>query len=250
MKTSKSTINFILFAAIILLISNTIQAQFSWDNKPKNLKVLPDSIKPQQLRETMMMFTSGLDVRCNYCHDDSKGSSLNDMDFASDAKKTKQIARVMMKMVHNINSDFLQQANKIESLNDKVMCVTCHHGNAEIQPLSDKLFSVYQKAGIDSMFNEYNSLKNKFYGGFTYNFKDNELNRLGEKFIQQQKYDEAIRVLEFNSKLYPDSPGVYDVLGEAYLAKGDKAKAKEYFEKALSINPRDWHARQALQKLN
>lgn len=200
----------------------------------------------------MEAFTSGLNVRCDYCHSEAKGGGggFNSMDFASDTKKTKQIARVMIKMVQSINNDFLPQANNIEKLNGKIGCITCHHGNAEIEQLSERLFKTYQKTGIDSVFSEYNSLKKTYYGGFVYNFKDNELNKLAEEIIKQQRYDDAIRVLEFNSNLYPDSFGTYDTLGDAYLAKGDKAKAKEYYNKALSINQGDWRARRSLQRLN
>jgi predicted negative regulator of RcsB-dependent stress response len=38
-------------------------------------------------------------------------------------------------------------------------------------------------------------------------------------------------------------------VGEFYLAKGDKAKAKEYYQKALEVNPNLRSAVQALEKM-
>ena len=239
------------FAAtiIIILLSNNLFAQGVWNRKPSNLKVLPDTVDTQKLRVMMMGFTSALGVRCEYCHDDSKGSEFNDIDFPSDAKKTKDVARVMMKMVQTINGDFLKQANQIDKLDAGVTCVTCHHGNAHVQSLSDVLLGVYNKSGIDSTFSEYNKLKQRFYGGFTYDFRENSLVEVGFNILQSKKYDDAIKILEFNSTMYPDSWRNLETLGEAYLGKDDKAKAKECFEKSLAINPRNRRLQQTLDKL-
>lgn len=53
-----------------------------------------------------------------------------------------------------------------------------------------------------------------------------------------KKPDEAIAFLNNYSAAHPQSPElwrVYAGLGEAYAAKGDHAKAKEYFDKAMSL---------------
>ncbi|MDR0310533.1 MAG: tetratricopeptide repeat protein [Acidobacteriota bacterium] len=55
-----------------------------------------------------------------------------------------------------------------------------------------------------------------------------------------------------NGSLSDDDPTfdqVYYHLGENYLARGDKAKAKEAFQSALSYNPENSRARDALKKL-
>ncbi len=44
-------------------------------------------------------FPQALGVRCTYCHDDSNGLKPSEMDFASDAKPEKEIARLMLGMV-------------------------------------------------------------------------------------------------------------------------------------------------------
>jgi tetratricopeptide (TPR) repeat protein len=38
-------------------------------------------------------------------------------------------------------------------------------------------------------------------------------------------------------KLHPSSPNAYDSVAECYLTRGDKAKAKEYYELAIQKNP-------------
>ena len=47
--------------------------------------------------------------------------------------------------------------------------------------------------------------------------------------------DSAIVVFQKNVKDHPRSWNVYDSLGEAYAAKGDKKKAREQYGKALSM---------------
>jgi len=55
--------------------------------------------------------------------------------------------------------------------------------------------------------------------------------------LSAKKYDEAIAFLNDYSTAHPSSPElwrVYAGLGETYAAKGDQAKAKEYFDKAMA----------------
>ena len=77
---------------------------------PQNLKVLkPDT----NLRQVMGSFVSGLGVRCDYCH--IQGN------FASDENPKKEIARLMISMVQDINGKFPDGK-------EHVTCYTCHRG--------------------------------------------------------------------------------------------------------------------------
>ena len=233
----------------IIIFSSIIYSQGVLDKKPTNLKVLPDTTSSQQVRQMMQMFTSALDVHCSYCHEDPKGGNFGSVDFASDAKDTKKVARVMMKMVQEINNNFIAEASQIDKLNGPVSCVTCHHGMAHIETLSEVLFKTYNRKGIDSTFSKYDQLKNKYYGGFTFNFKSESLNELGSNIMETKNYDDAIKILDFNAKMYPNSGETFSELGEAYLAKGDKAQARENFEKTLKLNPWNRRIQATLKKL-
>ncbi|HLY18849.1 MAG TPA: c-type cytochrome [Bryobacteraceae bacterium] len=79
---------------------------------PKNLKILP----PEHLMETMQAFRVALGVRCDFCHVQN--------DFAADDKPHKLIARKMIEMTHQINSNFPD--GKMH-----VSCYTCHRGAEE-----------------------------------------------------------------------------------------------------------------------
>ncbi len=65
----------------------------------------------------MRSYTAALGVRCDYCH--VRG------DFASDENRKKLVARRMITMVENINS------NNFANNRVKVTCYTCHRGAQE-----------------------------------------------------------------------------------------------------------------------
>ena len=62
-------------------------------------------------------------------------------------------------------------------------------------------------------------------------------------------YETAIKLFEMNVAEYPDSWNVYDSLGEAYLAAGNKKKAKENYEKSVELNPDNTNGRNVLKEL-
>ena len=97
------------------------------EGEHQNLQVLPDTISHDALIAVMRNFTSSLGVRCTHCHvpyDPAKPDSLN---FASDDKPTKDVARGMMRMVREINGDLLPD---IPELGDNRM----HGGMHDLPP--------------------------------------------------------------------------------------------------------------------
>jgi tetratricopeptide (TPR) repeat protein len=66
---------------------------------------------------------------------------------------------------------------------------------------------------------------------------ENELNAYGYQMLNQNKFDDAIHVLELNTQRFPTSANAWDSLGEAYALKGDKENAIKNFKKSLSLNP-------------
>ena len=85
--------------------------------QPRNLKIL----KAEEVMPTMRSFTVALGVRCDYCHV---------QDRASDENPKKDVARMMLTMVHdvntNINTKLPDTAGKMV-----VTCYTCHRGKTE-----------------------------------------------------------------------------------------------------------------------
>ena len=66
---------------------------------------------------------------------------------------------------------------------------------------------------------------------------ENELNLYGYQVMNNGQIDKAIEIFISNTKRHPESPNVWDSLGEAYFTKGDKKNAAINFKKSLGLNP-------------
>jgi predicted alpha/beta superfamily hydrolase len=64
------------------------------------------------------------------------------------------------------------------------------------------------------------------------------MNMFGYTFLQQKDNEKAFMFFDVNINCYPKSFNVYDSMGDYYLANNNKAKAAEYFKKALAIKYR------------
>jgi hypothetical protein len=95
-----------------------------------NLKVLPKDISGDDLSKVMDGFKTALGVKCNFCHAAGTADPKR-LDFASDAKPEKEMARGMMKMTSKINKKYFhikgaEAPNAVLAVN----CITCHNGKA------------------------------------------------------------------------------------------------------------------------
>jgi photosynthetic reaction center cytochrome c subunit len=102
---------------------------------PVNLQVLPKDTPRAQVIPVMQTFTMGLGVMCEHCHVPQAGAQPGangqiPMDFASDDKQEKKTARVMMKMVMDINAKLGSELGKPAASVVQVQCITCHRGSS------------------------------------------------------------------------------------------------------------------------
>ena len=78
------------------------------------------------------------------------------------------------------------------------------------------------------------------------------VNRIAYSKLQSRNEAEKSKALDFfilNTENYPDSYNVFDSLGEAYEVLGDTPKAIENYEKSLSLNPTNGHAKAKVEEL-
>ncbi len=125
-------------ACVFLFQAFTNHQQPQW----KNLKILPQDISKDGLDSVMHHFTHSLGVKCTYCH--AGNPAERKMDFPSDEKPEKLIARKMMEMTIDINKNHFQQiaemmdsgkaaantdTSSVSYMLKYVTCYTCHHGD-------------------------------------------------------------------------------------------------------------------------
>lgn len=108
----------------------------------RNVQVLPHTLSRQELIDVMRTFTRGLGVKCNHCHVVTATEPEEKLDFPSDAKEEKRVARVMIQMANQINTTWLERVEKAEGhtephvvpplpADQRVWCWTCHRGKTE-----------------------------------------------------------------------------------------------------------------------
>jgi predicted alpha/beta superfamily hydrolase len=100
-----------------------------------------------------------------------------------------------------------------------------------------KFYDSNSKATVDDVMKELRShyavLSDHF--GYAVTPEENMINNAGYGFLGQNMNDKAFAMFDMNIKNYPDSPNVYDSMGDYYLSQKDTVKAIELFNKALSM---------------
>jgi tetratricopeptide (TPR) repeat protein len=215
----------------------------------KNLQVLPKDIKKGELVQYMRGFAMGLGVRCQFCHVGEEGKPLDTFDFVTDVKATKKTARVMLRMVQAINNEHLAKLEGRSAGLIQVNCVTCHHGQSKPRLLEEVLREVIFKDGITAAIAEYHKLREKYYGGFAYDFSEKVLMSLAEGLSSTGKNDEALEILKLNVKFYPESAFTYFQMAEIHALRNEKALAVENYKKSLELFPNNPPAKKKLEAL-
>jgi tetratricopeptide (TPR) repeat protein len=231
------------------LIFSAAQVFGQIPDKFTNLQVLPKDIGKRELIDKMKSFCNGLGVRCEYCHLGEEGKPLETFDFVSDTKAAKRTARVMLQMVAAINDEHLVKVADKSTPPIQANCVTCHHGQSRPRALEEILAATISRQGTQAGIDKYRELRQKYYGGFTFDFGERTLNNLAQQLQAGGKNDEAIAILKLNAELYANSWMVYFQLAEIYSTKGDKILAMENYKKSLALNPENPPAKKKLEDL-
>ncbi len=236
--------------AALLLLADAASAQIP--EKFENLEVLPKDITRSELTQVMRAFALGLGVRCQYCHVVKPGANPNLLEslvFKSDDKVEKKKARIMMKMVHTINTNLLADLPERTDPSVNVQCVTCHRGSPIPKTLDRVLVEVIDKQGVDSAVARYRQLREQTLVQGRYNFGEQTLNDVAQQLVTASRTAEAIRMLELNQEFNPRSAQIDYQIGEIHRARGEKEAAIARYRKALEKSPDHQPAARRLQDL-
>lgn len=129
--SSPKTFTVVLLLSAFVIISVAATKPDVNKNDPghfKNLQVLPKDISKDSLDMIMDGFKSALGVKCGFCH--AVDTVTHKIDFASDLKEEKGIARYMMKMTTDINTKYFnfEKSARPDTIT-VIQCQTCHRGN-------------------------------------------------------------------------------------------------------------------------
>lgn len=237
--------------AALALLSGVATAQAPGKFPPDSLvntKVIAKSTPVIQVVGTMRNFAGDLGVRCQFCHVGEEGMPLERFDFATDQKRTKLVAREMMKMVLEIN----RRLDSLPSRPQPVVqatCATCHHGVSRPAPLSQVLVDVATSAGADSAGRVYRALRTRYFGRDAYDFGESSLNIAAFRLGRANKFDEAFALLKLNEEQFPNSSPMYVFRGNINLMKGDTSSAALAFREAVRRDSTNGEARGRLRAI-
>jgi hypothetical protein len=236
-------------ALVLLSTAAAAQPPRKWPpDSLVNTHVIPRSTPVMQVVGMMRDMAGGLGVRCQYCHVGQEGMPLEQFDFAVDDKRTKLVARQMMRMTQEIN-------RRLDTLPGRtnpglaVTCATCHRGAPRPVPLNVLLTDAAVAAGADSAIRAYRALRQRYYGRDTYDFGEFSLNSAAFRVARAGKFDDALALLRLNEELYPGSSGTYVFRGNINLMRGDTTAAEAAFREAVRRDSTNAEARGRLRAI-
>ena len=100
--------------------------------------------------------------------------------------------------------------------------------------------------GFDHAAEVYDAMKAK---DASFALEEHPVDSWADELMANHHMPEALAVLRLNARNHPQSGGVYESLGFAYLRSGNKNAAADNFRKALAIDPNDADAQQQLRLL-
>ena len=246
---------------------------------PRNLQVLPKDTPAADVLAQMQQFTRALGVQCTYCHVEQAAPLLSveeqlaaqaaaaaappaagrgrgrgrgagpQMDFASDDKRQKQTARLMLTLVNDINAGLAAAVHKPSSEIVRVQCATCHRGITNPAQLADVLRQTMLGKGELAAVAQYRELRQGYLNSGAYDFREATLLDLGRESLATQKPDDALAWLQLNLEFYPQSAPSLVGLAQAHVAKRDQDAARSDLQKALALDPGNAEARRMLRAM-
>jgi hypothetical protein len=212
-----------------------------------NLQIFPKDTPREQVLATMQQFTQALGVQCNYCHVFEGRGGRNDM--ASDEKPTKKAARGMMTLAREINTKLPEAIGKSADATTRVGCATCHRGVPIPKQITDIVTDAAANGGATAGLAKFKELREKFYGGQSYDFSEGGLIAIAQRANAAGKSDDALAYLTANLEYYPKSSRTYQTMAAVKNGKGDKTGAVAALEKAVELDPNNVQAKTLLDNL-
>ena len=105
------------------------------------------------------------------------------------------------------------------------------HFGYQAQPSEATLLQVGRLSIAAGRYDEATRLA-KTYASFYPALSEGLVNQVGYDQLRKDKVSEAVKTFLANVDAFPDSPNVYDSLGDAYCRAGDPAAAKQSYERA------------------
>jgi len=232
----------------LLLLSGPARAGLFDD--AKNLKVLSEDTTAEELRATMRSISTGTGNRCSACHVGEVEADLSTYDFSLDDKEKKAKARKMITLTQEINAALVNAFPDAEEPLLTITCATCHRGQSKPEMIQDILIRSLHEDGLEQSLSKYRELRERYYGGYSFDFSERMLMRLAETVGSNDRLDAALAYINLNLEYFPESSRSYVLRAQIRTEQGEIPAARQDYEKALQIEPQSGWIREQLDKLN
>ncbi|XXF75909.1 serine hydrolase [Myxococcaceae bacterium GXIMD 01537] len=225
---------------------STVEDLYLWDRALYKDTLLPAALKQRMFTPGMNDYAFGWSVRAVNLDDgktqvatQSHGGGINGFaSYLSRAMEKREVVIVLSNVaqsnVQDLASGFLSILHGVEP-------------NPVRRSIGEVLEAVLAKGSATDAIAMYRSLKAQ--KPAEYKFTAGELNRLGYRLMAQGRLPDAIEIFKLNAEMYPKDWNIYDSLGEAYLANGNKAQAAENYRRSLELAPENTNAVKVLKQL-
>jgi hypothetical protein len=247
MKTSHKASAALFVFILVGLLAGSAQAEIP--DTFTNLEVFPKDIGKRQLMGAMRDFSTSLGVRCTFCHVQKTPGDFDSIDWASDDLEHKKIARGMMTLVRNVNSELLPNAKAGQGA--RVKCITCHRGLKDPRTLQTVLLDTMEKDGVDVGISRYHELRDEYYGSGSYDFSPATLTTVAETLAQSRgDMDGAVKVLALGVEMNPEDVTTHLMRCQVLIFHGDKEGAVASAKKVLELEPDNEMAKKILDQID
>lgn len=79
---------------------------------------------------------------------------------------------------------------------------------------------------------------------------ESSMNRIGYLLAREGRLEDAIKVFQLNTEMYPDAWNVWDSLGEGHEMLGQAEAALVYYRKSVALNPDNMHGTEKIKQLS
>lgn len=226
---------------------STVEDMYRWDRALYGDKVLPEALKQKMFTPGLEHYGFGWTVDALKL-DDGK-TELATIGHSGGIKGfSTRIFRVAAGREVVILLDNTSRGDKVQELAAGLFSVL--HGIPPRAPrpsIQEPLSATLDTVPIAKTVAKYRELKAT--KPDAYDFSEGQLNSLGYKLLRSGRVTDAIEVLKLNVEMFPSEGNVYDSLGEAYLAHGDKELARVNYRKALELTPTNAGAASVVKQL-
>jgi tetratricopeptide (TPR) repeat protein len=155
----------------------------------------------------------------------------------------------MMTLARDINTKLPDAIGKPADATTRVGCATCHRGVPIPKQITEVVADAAADGGATAGLAKFKELREKFYGGQSYDFSEGGLIAIAQRANAAGKSDDALTYLNANLEYYPKSSRTYQTIAVVKNAKGDKAGAVAALEKAVELDPNNLQAKTQLDNL-